>query len=171
MPEIVVVPGDVDEVAAVVKAAKQANVPIVPRGSGTGLAGGAVPAEGGIVLSLARLNRILKIDLRKSHRHRRARCDQPRRHEGGRQRRPFLRARPEQPSRLFDRRQRRQQFRRPAHACLRRHHQSCSRCRSRVGRRRRSSGSAAKFQTRRATIFAVSSSARKEPWASSPKSR
>ncbi len=63
MPEIVVVPSNVDEIAAVIKAAKQANVPIVPRGSGTGLAGGAVPAEGGIILSLARLNRILKIDL------------------------------------------------------------------------------------------------------------
>jgi len=63
MPEVVVVPGDVQQVAAVVKAARRANVPIVPRGSGTGLAGGAVPAEGGVVLSLARLNRILKIDL------------------------------------------------------------------------------------------------------------
>ena len=63
MPEIVVVPGDVEQVSAVVKAACRANVPIVPRGSGTGLAGGAVPAEGGIVLSLARLDRILKIDL------------------------------------------------------------------------------------------------------------
>ena len=63
MPEIVALPGDVDQVAAVVRAAKHANVPIVPRGSGTGLAGGAVPAEGGIILSLARLNRILKIDL------------------------------------------------------------------------------------------------------------
>ena len=63
MPEIVVLPGDVEQVAAVVKAAGQANVPIVPRGSGTGLAGGAVAAEGGIILSLARLNRILKIDL------------------------------------------------------------------------------------------------------------
>ncbi|MGE5854528.1 MAG: FAD-binding oxidoreductase, partial [Deltaproteobacteria bacterium] len=63
MPEIVVLPGDVEQVAAVIKLAKQANVPIVPRGSGTGLAGGAVPAEGGIILSLARLNRILKIDL------------------------------------------------------------------------------------------------------------
>ena len=50
MPEVVVVPGNVEQVAAVVKAAKRANVPIVPRGSGTGLAGGAVPAEGGIVL-------------------------------------------------------------------------------------------------------------------------
>jgi glycolate oxidase len=63
MPEFVVVPGNTDEVAAVVKAARRASVPIVPRGSGTGLAGGAVPAEGGIVLSLTRLNRILKIDL------------------------------------------------------------------------------------------------------------
>ena len=63
MPEVVVVPGNVEQVAAVVKAAKRANVPIVPRGSGTGLAGGAVPAEGGIIVSLARLNKILKIDL------------------------------------------------------------------------------------------------------------
>jgi len=63
MPEIVALPGDVEQVAAVVKAAQSANVPIVPRGSGTGLAGGAVPAEGGVILSLTRLNRILKIDL------------------------------------------------------------------------------------------------------------
>ena len=63
MPEIVVLPGNVEEISAVVKAARRANVPIVPRGSGTGLAGGAVPAEGGIVLSLARLDHILKIDL------------------------------------------------------------------------------------------------------------
>ncbi len=62
MPEVVVLPGDADQVCAVVKAAKRANLPIVPRGSGTGLAGGAVPAEGGVVLSLARLDRILKID-------------------------------------------------------------------------------------------------------------
>jgi glycolate oxidase len=63
MPEIVALPGNAGEVAEVVKAARRAGVPIVPRGSGTGLAGGAVPAEGGIVLSLARLNRILEIDL------------------------------------------------------------------------------------------------------------
>jgi glycolate oxidase len=63
MPELVVLPSNVQEVAGLIKTAAQANVPIVPRGSGTGLAGGAVPAEGGIILSLARLNRILKIDL------------------------------------------------------------------------------------------------------------
>ena len=64
MPEVVVLPADVGQVSAVVRAARRANVPIVPRGSGTGLAGGAVPAEGGIVLSLARMNRILEIDLK-----------------------------------------------------------------------------------------------------------
>jgi glycolate oxidase len=63
MPEIVALPANVDEVSAVIKLARRDNLPIVPRGSGTGLAGGAVPAEGGIVLSLARLNRILQIDL------------------------------------------------------------------------------------------------------------
>jgi glycolate oxidase len=63
MPEIVVLPADVEQVSAVVKAARRSGIPIIPRGSGTGLAGGAVPAEGGIVLSLARLERILKIDL------------------------------------------------------------------------------------------------------------
>jgi glycolate oxidase len=63
MPEIVVLPGDAAQVSAIVKAATRANVPVVPRGSGTGLAGGAVPAEGGIVLSLSRLDRILRIDL------------------------------------------------------------------------------------------------------------
>jgi glycolate oxidase len=62
-PEIVVLPANVAEVSAVVKAAFRAAVPIVPRGSGTGLAGGAVPAEGGIVLCLARLDRILTLDL------------------------------------------------------------------------------------------------------------
>ena len=63
MPEMVVVPANIEEISAVAKVAQRAGVPIVPRGSGTGLAGGAVPAEGGIVLSLSRLNRILKVDL------------------------------------------------------------------------------------------------------------
>jgi glycolate oxidase len=63
LPELVLLPADVDQVASVVRLARRENMPIVPRGSGTGLAGGAVPAEGGIVLSLARLNRILQVDL------------------------------------------------------------------------------------------------------------
>src|SRR2546425_2554650 len=64
LPEVVVLPGSTEQVAGVVRAARRANVPIVPRGSGTGLAGGAVPAEGGVVISLARMNRVLERDLR-----------------------------------------------------------------------------------------------------------
>src|SRR2546428_7576410 len=63
MPEIVVLPANVEQVSAVIKAAKRANVPIVPRGSGTGLAGGAVPAEGGNVQSFEHPHRILQNDL------------------------------------------------------------------------------------------------------------
>src|SRR4029434_8405761 len=52
LPEMVVLPADAEQVAAIVRLARRANVPIVPRGSGTGLAGGAVPAGGGIPLPL-----------------------------------------------------------------------------------------------------------------------
>jgi glycolate oxidase len=62
MPQIVVLPSSTQEVAGIVRLAAAAGVPIVPRGAGTGLAGGAVPAEGGIVLTLARMNRILEVD-------------------------------------------------------------------------------------------------------------
>jgi len=64
MPDIVVLPVSVQEVGAVVRAARAADVPIVPRGSGTGLAGGAVPAAGGVIVSLARLDRLLEVDPR-----------------------------------------------------------------------------------------------------------
>ena len=64
MPEIVVLPADVTQVSEVIRAARRAGFPIVPRGSGTGLAGGAVPAGGGVVVSLARLNRLLGVDYR-----------------------------------------------------------------------------------------------------------
>jgi len=64
MPEIVVLPADTAEVAAVVRAAARAGVPVVPRGSGTGLAGGAVPAGGGVVVSLTRLNHVLDVSYR-----------------------------------------------------------------------------------------------------------
>lgn len=63
-PEIVVLPADVNQVAAVIREARAAEAPIVPRGSGTGLAGGAVPAGGGVVISLTRLNRMIGVDYR-----------------------------------------------------------------------------------------------------------
>jgi glycolate oxidase len=62
VPDAVVLPETNEEVTAVVKVAAQHGVPIVPRGMSSGLAGGAIPFSGGIVLSLTRMNRILEID-------------------------------------------------------------------------------------------------------------
>jgi len=62
VPLLVVLPADADEVAAVLRICHEASVPVVARGAGTGLSGGALPHEDGILLSLARLNRILAID-------------------------------------------------------------------------------------------------------------
>jgi glycolate oxidase len=62
LPDLVVVPGTTTQVAAVVRCAADHGIPLIARGAGTGLAGGAVPEYGGIVVSLARLNRILSID-------------------------------------------------------------------------------------------------------------
>ncbi len=61
-PELVVVPGNAREVAALVQVAAEAGWPIVARGAGTGLSGGSVPSEGGVVVSMARLDRVLRID-------------------------------------------------------------------------------------------------------------
>ena len=61
-PEIVVMPSNSEEVAAIVKIAARYSVPVVPRGAGTGLSGGAIPIYGGIVLVFTRMNRVLEID-------------------------------------------------------------------------------------------------------------
>jgi glycolate oxidase len=62
-PAAVVFPENVEQVVAVVKALAEREVQIVPRGSGTGLAGGCVAFENGVVVSTTRLNRILAIDV------------------------------------------------------------------------------------------------------------
>jgi glycolate oxidase len=62
-PRIVVLPATGEEVAACVRLARANDLPIVPRGAGTGLSGGALPVEGGIVIGTSRMNRILAIDL------------------------------------------------------------------------------------------------------------
>jgi len=64
LPTAVVQPSSTRDVAAAVKIAKDCGEPIVARGSGTGLCGGAVPAQGGIVFSFARMNRVLEVDVR-----------------------------------------------------------------------------------------------------------
>jgi glycolate oxidase len=61
-PEVVVVPGSTAEVAACVAVAARLGFPVVARGAGTGLAGGSVPEQGGLVVSLARLDKVLSID-------------------------------------------------------------------------------------------------------------
>lgn len=61
-PRAVVFARTTDEVAAVLKIARAHRVPVVTRGSGTGLSGGSVPVKGGIVLCLLEMNRILELD-------------------------------------------------------------------------------------------------------------
>jgi glycolate oxidase len=61
MPDLVVFPGSAAEVAAIVRLANQHRFPVVPRGAGTGRSGGSVPIQGGVVLVLTRLNRIVEI--------------------------------------------------------------------------------------------------------------
>ncbi|MFO7169233.1 MAG: FAD-linked oxidase C-terminal domain-containing protein [Chloroflexota bacterium] len=63
-PNLVVLPTTTEQVAAIVRAAGRAGVPIVPRGAGTGLAGGATPIHGGVVISTARMERVLEVDTR-----------------------------------------------------------------------------------------------------------
>ncbi|HEU5489171.1 MAG TPA: FAD-linked oxidase C-terminal domain-containing protein, partial [Gaiellaceae bacterium] len=63
VPEVVVLPDSTEEVQAVLRACHRERVAFVARGAGTGLSGGATPIAGGVVVSLARMNRILEIDL------------------------------------------------------------------------------------------------------------
>lgn len=62
LPEVVVEAISTAEVAKVMQYAYANNIPVTPRGSGTGLCGGAVATYGGILLSLAKMNRIIEID-------------------------------------------------------------------------------------------------------------
>ena len=62
LADFIIFPRSADEVAAVVKLADRERLPFVARGAGTGLSGGCLPAEGGLVLSLMRMNRVLEVD-------------------------------------------------------------------------------------------------------------
>src|SRR5438876_11037154 len=62
LPEIVVIPGTSEEVARVVKICTDASVPVTARSGASSLAGGTVPVEGGVVITFARMDRILEID-------------------------------------------------------------------------------------------------------------
>ncbi len=62
LPQIVVRAESVQEVSAILKICNEEKIPVVPRGAGSGVTGGAVPVQGGLVLSLERMNRIIEID-------------------------------------------------------------------------------------------------------------
>jgi glycolate oxidase len=62
MPDVVLRPGNTEEVSAILKIANAHQIPITPRGSGTNLAGSTVPIEGGIVLDMRRFNQIYEVD-------------------------------------------------------------------------------------------------------------
>ena len=62
VPDAVVLPATTDEVADVVRIAGRHDLPVVPRGAGTGLSGGAITVRGGIALQVTRMRRLLAID-------------------------------------------------------------------------------------------------------------
>src|SRR6185312_2273902 len=62
LPDAVVLASSTDQVSAVIKVAAENRIPVVPRGAGTGLSGGAVTIHGGIALQVTRMRRILEID-------------------------------------------------------------------------------------------------------------
>ncbi|HIG28508.1 MAG TPA: FAD-binding protein [Verrucomicrobiales bacterium] len=63
-PDAVVLPGNTSEVEAVIKLCRDRNLAIIPRGSGTSLSGGVLAVDGGVVIGLSRMNRILDVDFR-----------------------------------------------------------------------------------------------------------
>ncbi len=64
LPSAAIVPRDAREIGIAVRIARECGEPVVPRGAGTGLCGGAVPSRGGLVVSLARMNRMVELDVR-----------------------------------------------------------------------------------------------------------
>jgi glycolate oxidase len=62
-PEVVIKPGNAEEIAEVLKLANRENIPVTPRGGASGLCGGCVPSLGGILLSMEKMNRVLEVDV------------------------------------------------------------------------------------------------------------
>ena len=62
-PEMIIQPRSTEQVSEVMKIADAYNIPVVPRGAGTGLCGSAVPIKGGIVMDMSRMNKVLQISV------------------------------------------------------------------------------------------------------------
>lgn len=63
LPTAVVLPRTTEQVVQVVLACRNENIPIIPRGAGTSLSGAVLPVDGGVMIALTRMNRVLEIDL------------------------------------------------------------------------------------------------------------
>ncbi len=64
LPNVVVLPRTTEEVAAIVKLCSANEIPIIPRGAGTSLSGTVLPVDGGVMIALTRMNRVLDVDIR-----------------------------------------------------------------------------------------------------------
>jgi len=64
LPNVVVLPSTTEEVAAIVKLCYANEIPIIPRGAGTSLSGTVLPVDGGVMIALTRMNRVLEVDIR-----------------------------------------------------------------------------------------------------------
>ena len=148
-------------------------VPFVPRGSGTGLAGGATPAGEvpPVVIVTTKMNRILEVDPDQRLAWVQPGRAQPRPVPGRRPPRPAFRPRPVQPAVVLGRRQPGQQLGRSPLPAVRRHQRPHPGRRGRAPRRRRSWCWAASTPSPTGWTCGVRSSAARAPWASPPASR
>ena len=62
LPDVVVMPTNVEQISEIMKFASENDIPVTPRGSGTNVSGGSIPIKGGIVLCTTRMNRIIEIN-------------------------------------------------------------------------------------------------------------
>src|SRR5437764_767700 len=63
-PDVVVFPSSTEQIVAIVKLCRELDLPFVPRGAGTSLAGGCLPVGGGVMIALTRMKRILEVNYR-----------------------------------------------------------------------------------------------------------
>ena len=67
VPDVVVLPTSTEQVVAIVKLCNELDVPFVPRGAGTSLAGGCLPVGGGVMIATTRMKRILEVNTRERY--------------------------------------------------------------------------------------------------------
>jgi glycolate oxidase len=63
LPDLVVFPKETKEISEILILANKSGFPVIPRGAGTGFTGGSLPVQGGVVLAMTRMNRVIEIDM------------------------------------------------------------------------------------------------------------